>query len=121
MVVSGYVRALLAKIGGRAFRSETAGPTVIGATGGSGTRVMARILRRGGTFMGTRFNEADDAIEIGLFLGDWIPTYIESAHRGVSLPADRAEEMKRAFHEALSRHTLSLTDRSQPYGWKEPR
>jgi len=80
-----------------------------------------RILRRGGVFMGIRLNAADDAIDIGLFLGDWIPTYIESVHRGVPLPPARAEEMRRAFHEALAHHLQPRMDRGQPYGWKEPR
>ena len=32
------------------------GPNVIGATGGSGTRVVARIVRHGGMFIGTNAN-----------------------------------------------------------------
>jgi hypothetical protein len=96
-------------------------PKVIGATGGSGTRVMAKLLRRGGTYIGTRLNEAEDAIEIGLFLNDWIPPYIESEHKGKPMKPEAREAMSQNFQEALSRHLQSLPDRGNPYGWKEPR
>lgn len=98
------------------------GPRIIGATGGSGTRVAARLLRRGGTYIGARLNEAtEDAIEIGLFLHEWILPYIASEHQGTPLPADGAERMARDFRAALARHLEPMTDRSGPYGWKEPR
>ena len=116
------LKALFAKIGGRASRSTASGnPRVIGATGGSGTRVMARLTRRGGTFIGTLLNEFEDAINIGLFLNDWIPPYIESEHQGVPMPPATGEEMIRQFHAALARHLEPMADRSGPYGWKEPR
>jgi hypothetical protein len=116
------LKALLVKIGGRASRSSTSGnPRVIGATGGSGTRVMARLTRRGGTFIGTLLNEFEDAINIGLFLNDWIPPYIESEHRGVPMAPGTSAEMVRQFHAALGRHLEPMADRGGPYGWKEPR
>ncbi len=116
------LKALFAKIGGRASRSTASGnPRVIGATGGSGTRVMARLTRRGGTFIGTLLNEFEDAINIGLFLNDWIPPYIESEHRGVPMPPATEEEMIRQFHAALARHLEPMAVRGGPYGWKEPR
>ena len=95
-------------------------PRVIGATGGSGTRVMARLTHgRGGAFIGTLLNEFEDAINIGLFLNDWIPPYIESEHRGVPMLPDRCEEMAQQFREALARHLEPMADRGGPYGWKE--
>jgi hypothetical protein len=100
-------------------------PKVIGATGGSGTRVMARLTRRGGTFIGTLLNEADDAINIGLFLNRWIPPYLESEHRGKVMAADAAAEMARDFQAALARHLEPMAEPMAypggPYGWKEPR
>src|SRR3954471_11566351 len=44
-------------------------PVVIGGTGGSGTRVVARMLRTAGVFMGGRLNSADDALDLAEF--DW--------------------------------------------------
>jgi hypothetical protein len=41
-------------------------PLVIGGTGGSGTRVVAAIVRRGGRFMGARPNASDDGRVIAL-------------------------------------------------------
>ena len=43
------------------------GPNVIGATGGSGTRVVARLVRQAGMFIGTNLNKADDPVAIGDF------------------------------------------------------
>jgi hypothetical protein len=96
-------------------------PKVIGATGGSGTRVMARLTRRGGTFIGTLLNEADDAINVGLFLNRWIPPYLETEHLGTAMAADAAAEMARDFQTALARHLEPMAHRGGPYGWKEPR
>ena len=41
------------------------GPNTIGATGGSGTRVVARIVREGGMFTGTDLNAYEDALPFG--------------------------------------------------------
>ena len=38
------------------------GPYVIGATGGSGTRVTARIVRAAGVYIGTELNPYEDAV-----------------------------------------------------------
>src|SRR5438128_2372897 len=43
---------------------ELSGPNVIGATGGSGTRALASIVRRAGMFIGRRLNESEDAAEL---------------------------------------------------------
>lgn len=47
-------------------------PLVIGATGGSGTRVVARICRRAGYDLGKDLNEAEDALPFASFHDRWI-------------------------------------------------
>src|SRR5688500_3007737 len=42
-------------------------PMMIGATGGSGTRVIARILQRGGLFLGSNRNRAEDSMPLAAF------------------------------------------------------
>jgi hypothetical protein len=51
--------------------NETA-PLVIGATGGSGTRVVAAIVRRAGYFIGTNLNNSLDSMEFPTMYDRWI-------------------------------------------------
>jgi len=48
------------------------GPGVIGATGGSGTRVLARIVRRAGMFVGDDLDRSEDALDFAAFSDRWI-------------------------------------------------
>jgi hypothetical protein len=50
-------------------------PSIMGATGGSGTRVVARIARRTGLFIGANLNPAEDALEIAAYYDRWINPY----------------------------------------------
>jgi hypothetical protein len=43
------------------------GPSITGATGGSGTRVVARILRSAGLYTGEKLNPYEDAVELGFY------------------------------------------------------
>ena len=52
---------------------EVPPPLVIGATGGSGTRVLVQVLRKAGWFMGNRVNpENEDSLPIAWFLTKWL-------------------------------------------------
>ena len=51
------------------------GPLVVGATGGSGTRVVARILREATLFTGSDLNESEDAWKLGDYGDRWINLY----------------------------------------------
>jgi GT2 family glycosyltransferase len=81
-------------------------PGVIGATGGSGTRVLARIVQRGGMFVGSDLNRSLDALDFAAFSDRWV---------GRQLPPEAAAELRalvaRQHDEAAGR----------PFGWKEPR
>ena len=95
------------------------GPYVIGATGGSGTRVVARIVRGGGMFMGTNLNVSEDALDFGDYSDRWINVFL--AHR----PLDRAPtvraEMTDDLRATVGRHLAPLDGDAHAWGWKEPR
>jgi hypothetical protein len=81
-------------------------PGAIGATGGSGTRVVARIVQRGGMFLGSDQNRSLDALDFAAFSDRWV---------GREPPPEAAAELRalvaRQYEEAGGR----------PWGWKEPR
>ena len=98
----------------------SSGPHVIGATGGSGTRVVARIVRRGGMFIGTTLNRAEDAIAFGAYSDRWINEFMRD--RWLAPPAPTTEAaMVRDLHDLLEAHLSPLTPAGARWGWKEPR
>jgi len=84
---------------------------VIGGTGGSGTRAVARIIRRTGRFMGSRLNGSDDALDIAEFDWRWGPAYLRSGP---------GEEMREDFEAALAAHLAQRSPGDGPWGWKHP-
>jgi hypothetical protein len=94
------------------------GPAVIGATGGSGTRVVAQIVREAGLFTGTELNESEDAWRFGDYSDRWINAYL--SRRDDGLPAEVERAMLDDLAALLVEHCAALA-RGQPWGWKEPR
>jgi hypothetical protein len=92
-------------------------PKAIGATGGSGTRVVARIVREGGLFIGTNLNQYEDAMDFAGFSDRWINTFV-SANSDPAL-ADR-QEMDDDLESVVETHVLQRPE-GVPWGWKEPR
>jgi len=92
-------------------------PTLVGALGGSGTRVVARLLRRAGLYMGADLNEAEDSEPVMSFYDVWLRRYLE---RDGALGADAASA-RRDLDRALGRHLAGLRDRSRAWGVKVPR
>jgi GT2 family glycosyltransferase len=81
-------------------------PGVIGATGGSGTRVLAAIVQRGGMFIGSDLNRSLDALDFAAFFDRWA---------GRDPTPDAAAELRALVtrqHEEAG---------GAPWGWKEPR
>jgi hypothetical protein len=91
---------------------------VIGATGGSGTRVVARILRDGGMFTGEKLNPYEDAVELGFYSDRWIDGYVES---GGELSGETRREMAADLGAVLADHLSTLPEGAVAWGWKEPR
>ncbi len=94
-------------------------PLVIGATGGSGTRVVARITRRAGYDLGSHLNDAEDALEFVGFHNRWINRVIAADERPFS--ARENEQMIADFRDALKCHLPRHGDMGQLWGWKAPR
>ena len=82
-------------------------PGVIGATGGSGTRVLAAVVRRGGMFVGSDLNRSLDALDFAAFFDRWVG-------RGSSRP-------RRPPSCGRSSPASTTEAGGQPWGWKEPR
>jgi hypothetical protein len=92
---------------------------VIGGTGGSGTRLVMRIVRRAGRFMGVDLNAFDDALELARFDWRWGLRYLRSRRDGRD--GKMAARMARDHREAVRRHLAPLGERSTlPWGWKHP-
>lgn len=94
------------------------GPVVVGGTGGSGTRVVARILRRAELFIGTELNESDDAWKLGEYSDRWINEFLSYSDEQVPIEVEGAMFAELA---ALVREHCVQLDAGRPWGWKEPR
>jgi hypothetical protein len=97
------------------------GPYIIGATGGSGTRVAARIIRHGGVCLGTNLNLSEDAMDFGVFSDRWINRFVKADIEQRTKVLER--EMKKDLESVLEKH-LGIEvrrDHLRPWGWKEPR
>jgi hypothetical protein len=96
-------------------------PLVIGATGGSGTRVIARIAKHAGYNLGNRLNSSEDALEFYSFHDAWINPFVSAQHRGQAMTPWQSARMKEDFHAALARHIPEAERRGTRWGWKAPR
>lgn len=100
------------------------GPYVIGATGGSGTRVLARILRHASTFLGTHLNVSDDSLFFGAYSDRWIDRFMGGATLLRTNGVRTA--MARDLDVTVTKHLASLLAEGpgscwRAWGWKEPR
>jgi hypothetical protein len=95
------------------------GPNIIGATGGSGTRVVARIVRHGGMFIGTNLNISEDALDFGDYSDRWINVF--RAGPASALPPATRAEMTDDLKATLEKHLAPLSPTARAWGWKEPR
>lgn len=85
-------------------------PLVIGGAGGSGTRVVARIVRLGGRYMGNDRNGSEDTMPVARFEWRWGLDYLESG------PSDA---MVQQLEAAVDEHLAERPD-AAPWGWKHP-
>jgi sulfotransferase family protein len=88
----------------------------MGATGGSGTRVVARIARRAGLFLGTNLNPAEDSLEVAEYYDRWINPYYWHGH---GWAPNVESEMRAELLPLLEKHRAPAN--GGPWGWKEPR
>ena len=93
------------------------GPNVIGATGGSGTRVLARIVRDAGMYIGVDLNRYDDALPFGAYSDRWIGTVVRSPDLDEATRAAMLSDLE----SLVERHCADLPATASRWGWKEPR
>jgi Sulfotransferase family len=94
-------------------------PRVIGATGGSGTRVVGRIVRAGKMYIGTNLNDYQDALDLAGFSDRWINRFVQTGLPSAS--TSMRTEMTDDLAAALDAHRRDLPDDALAWGWKEPR
>src|SRR5688572_14749538 len=95
------------------------GPNAIGATGGSGTRVVARIVREGGMFTGTDLNAYEDALPFGEYSDRWINEFVRTG--GQPAPEQLVARMRDDLDSLVRSHLSDLPPSARVWGWKEPR
>jgi hypothetical protein len=95
------------------------GPNVIGGSGGSGTRVVARIARRAGMFTGASLNEADDEMTFFLFDERWIDPYVLAQTQ--ERIGSRLHGMIPDFETVIAKLCAFIEEEPRPWGWKMPR
>jgi hypothetical protein len=95
------------------------GPNAIGATGGSGTRVVARVVREGGMFTGTDLNAYEDALPFGAYSDRWIDDFVRSG--GEPVPEELSARMRDDLDALVRSHLGDLPASARVWGWKEPR
>lgn len=93
-------------------------PCVIGATGGSGTRVVARIVRAGGMYIGHELNNYEDALPFAAFGDRWINDFIAS---GSSPGEETRARMTAELAGIVDEHLAHRPEETIAWGWKEPR
>jgi sulfotransferase family protein len=98
---------------------STLTPVIIGATGGSGTRVVARVVRQGGMYIGVDLYGSEDPPELGIFSDRWINLFMTRDSWG--LPADAERAMARELAAVIGRHLGTHDPKLGVWGWKEPR
>ena len=102
-----------------ALEARVPGPNAIGATGGSGTRVIARMVREGGMFTGTDLNAYEDALPFGAYSDRWINDFVRAG--GQPAPPDLLARMRGDLDALVRSHLDDLPPSARVWGWKEPR
>lgn len=97
---------------GNRLHDRWAAPVVIGGTGGSGTRLVARLLREMGVALGDHVNESEDALAFVPLYDRYVNAYLET---GVTDRARFEADLLQAMRNHLDPAGLSA------WGWKNPR
>src|SRR5471032_232665 len=97
--------------------SSLPAPLIIGATGGSGTRVVARLARQAGYDFGTNLNESEDAMAFRPFHEKWINRFVAAQDRHRPFSKKESDRMTDDFEQAIAGHGCT----GGHWGWKAPR
>ena len=96
-------------------------PRVIGATGGSGTRVVGRIVRAGGMYIGTNLNDYQDALDLGGYSDRWINEFVSRRRARRACPRTVAPRWSTTSPRCSRRTAATCPRTRRAWGWKEPR
>lgn len=93
-------------------------PVVIGALGGSGTRVVTSIVRDAGWWMGGRVIDAtEDSLPMSAFLNRWFEALLDFP----DVPPGILNQALADFRKATDAHREGIRHPDAPWGWKNPR
>lgn len=106
------------------LQSNAQGPVVIGATGGSGTRLIAKLLiESGNVYLGQNHNAALDCLDFKQFYDKWVAPYskhlLHQQQTG-QLVAQMHFELDRVMDKYNLGKTVSANAEAL-WGWKGPR
>ena len=98
-------------------------PVIIGAVGGSGTRVFKMAVELAGYFMGTYVNTNKDAVPLRMFFRSWSHQWLKLYEQSIAgLSSSVAiQKMREEFYRAVDSHLNSLPKLSSPWGFKVPK
>ena len=96
----------------------TRSPILVGAVGGSGTRVVARLLAQAGFFIGADRRVSEDSEPIQDFYNVWLRRYIECDG---NLQEEEKERAARDFQQAIEDHRQGIGGPDTPWAVKVPR
>jgi Sulfotransferase family len=105
------------KVSGRAVAAPP--PVVIGGVGFSGTRVVMRIARRAGLFMGRHLNASEDSLDFFELSERWSARRHAAWEAGDPLYAPW--RLRRDLRRSIEAHRGPMEDPAAPWGWKQPR
>jgi len=97
--------------------SDLCDPVLIGGVGGSGTRVVCKILIKIGFHMANEFNKAYDTKGFSPLYRRWIRPYLDPK----SLNPSAKQLMKQVFLNCLSAHLKRKPDNNVKWGYKNPK
>lgn len=92
-------------------------PVLIGATGGSGTRIFAKICIDVGIYMGAKLNESLDSLSFYDFYNFWIN---KSWNRN-QFDNDQTAQRDKDFRQCVADHRAAIPHTNARWGWKGPR
>jgi hypothetical protein len=95
-----------------------ADPLVIGAIGGSGTRVFSRIIRHAGVFMGAHVDDQEDSQPVSQFYSEFASEYLAAKGR---LDDRQRKQLSTYLAECLREHLEGLPDPGSSWGVKNSR
>jgi hypothetical protein len=94
-------------------------PLIIGGSGGSGTRLFARLCILSGFHLGANLNSSLDSLDFFPFYEQWINKYLSRRH--VPFEEEEKNQMSKEFKKSVIKHRAPISVLDQRWGFKNPR